>query len=164
MSLIVLPLCLTGGGADGFALVRLLLPFFCLGLKWHGWRLFKTVQTFWRTLGIFFDFCFHFRIFAPFILGRRIRSPNFLPSGTVEWPGGHVQILCEGDGHSSRWVRAPALGTAAAPAAGACVEGFPWVTSCHPRKQGNQSAEINQISQIITPVLGAEIQNQAVWL
>lgn len=87
------------------------LLLFCLGLKWHGWQLFKTVQTFWRTLGIFFDFCFHFRIFAPFILGRRIRSPNFLPSRTVEWPGCHVQVLCEGDGHSSWWVQGSGPGS-----------------------------------------------------
>ncbi|XP_073079393.1 TBC1 domain family member 5 isoform X6 [Manis javanica] len=33
--------------------------------------------------------------------GRRTRSPNFLPSRTVERPGCHVQILREGDGHSS---------------------------------------------------------------
>ena len=139
---------------------------FCLGLKRHRWWLFKTVQTFWRTLGIFFDFFFfHFHIFAPFILGRRIRSPNFLPSRTVEWPGCHVQILCEGDGHSSWWVKGSSPGNGwwwpppRAHVSSASRE-LPPVTRTD---EETRAQRLVKFPQIITPASGGEIQNQAVW-
>ena len=106
------------------AVVDLLLFFccfllFCLGLKDMDGGSLKQSRPFgglWGFSLIFFFF--HFLIFAPFILGRRIRSPNFLPSRTVEWPGCHVQILCEGDGHSSWWVKGSSPGDGGSPRRG----------------------------------------------
>lgn len=76
-----------------------------------------------------------FHIFTCFILGRRIRSPNFLPSRTVEWPGCHVQILCEGDGHSSWWVNCFGPGNGDRHnnrATRPLVKLFTWIISCKP--------------------------------